>query len=261
MNIFEIVSGKENKPLIPSRNISAISGSTFCLKHVNSSRTVRQAAILDEICSGNIPDFLRNWKEIKVTDKKNCISYLVSSDYLSIGNDKDYVRMPMNPYTAQKIADRFDCILPTRKMVMDIWNQSDNKLTPLPWGPPYDSSMMSMERIILHNNKIQQQLIGKDYRLLTSGHKKDIIISNELYPDNYKKKVCIFGWIQLNGKPIQNINSFSHEDSYEDYSHGVRLICKDVIVNEKFCRIEDVLLDKELSILLSDEGVVRFIKY
>ena len=38
-------------------------------------------------------------------------------DYLAVGSDDDFVRMPMTPQTAQQIADLFGCILPTRKMV------------------------------------------------------------------------------------------------------------------------------------------------
>ncbi len=76
--------------------------------------------------SGNIPDFLRNFKAINI---KN-LTYLSMSDYLSIGNNNDYVRIPMSPLMAQKIADKYDCTMPTKFMVETIHNQA-NKLTTL----------------------------------------------------------------------------------------------------------------------------------
>ena len=41
----------------------------------------------------------------------------VMPDYLAVGSDDDFVRMPMRPQTAQQIADAFGCVLPTRKIV------------------------------------------------------------------------------------------------------------------------------------------------
>ena len=42
---------------------------------------------------------------------------LAMPDYLAVGSDDDFVRMPMTPQTAQQIADQFGCTLPTRKIV------------------------------------------------------------------------------------------------------------------------------------------------
>jgi hypothetical protein len=182
------------------------------------------------------------------------------SDYLCLGQS-DYVRMPMNPHTAQKIADQYDCSLPTRKMVNDIWHASVNKLSPKPWGPPYDSSMMHTDRIGIHNGRIQNQLQGHDHTQLTSGHKKDVVLTNKLSPNNPNKRVAIYGWIQSNGQAIQQLNPKDHEDTYADYSHGVRLIANDVIVNGNPMRIKDVFSHPQLSALISDEGVLTFTKY
>lgn len=247
--------------LIPIKSPSAITGSTFISKNMNNPRNERQANILNELLQGNIPDFLRRFVGVEVTLNEDTITYLVSPDYLSIGNDTDFVRMPMNPLTAQKIADKYDCTLPTRKMVNDIWYVSVNKLTPLPWGPPYNEDMYKTHRIATHNQRIQDQLKGKDYKQLTSGHKKDVVLTNKLSPNNPLKRVAIYGWIQPNGKPIQGLSPTSHEDTYEDYSHGIRLIANDVIVNGQLMRIEEVFSDKKLCALVSDEGILTFTRY
>ncbi len=247
--------------LIALRQPNAVFGTEFINNNMNVNRSVRETNILKEFLDGNIPDFLRKFTQITVTDDNNTLTYLVSSDYISIGSDSDYVRMPMNPLTAQKIADQYDCSLPTRKMVIDIWKQSTYQLAPLPWGPPYDASMMSTNRIQIHNQRIQNQLVGKDISKLISGHKKDVVLSNKIAPNNPNKKVVIFGWIQSNGKPIQGLNYWSHEDTYEDYSHGIRLVANDAMLNHSPVRIQDIYNDATLSYLISDEGILTFVKY
>ena len=262
IDIFKILNGASgDKSLIHARDPLAITGSVFIKENMNIAGAARESNIFHEFISGNVPDFLRDFTSIQIADGTNILTYLVMTDYLSIGTDSDYVRMPMSPLTAQKIADQYDCTLPTRKMVNDIWKFSPNKLSPLPWGPPYDASMMHTSRIGIHNSRVQSQLTGKDFTLLTSGHKKDVVLTNRLSPKNPNKRVAIYGWIQLNGQPIQGLNPVSHEDFYADYSHGIRLIANDVIVNGSPMRMKDVFADAKLSALVSDEGILTFTRY
>ena len=261
MNIFNLFDNAAENNIIPQRTSDMVTGSEFIKNNMNLNGSVRQQNILNEFMNGNIPDFLRKFKSVTVTDNENSMTYLVMSDVLSIGSNEDYVRIPMNPHTAQAIADKYDFSLPTRKMVNDIWKNSINKLSPLPWGPPYDNSMSSTYRIGVHNSRIQDQLKDKNYTELTSGHKKDVVLTNKLSPNNPNKRVAIYGWIQSNGKPIQGLNPISHEDTYEDYSHGIRLIANDVLVNGEFIKLNDVFTNNKLASLVSDEGVLTFTRY
>lgn len=242
--------------LIPQRKISAPSGSEFINKIIGLNKTQRADAILNEFMEGNIPDFLRQFKIIRM----KTISYLVTSDYLSIGNNADYIRMPMSPLMAQKIADKYDCSLPTKYMVETIHNQAEIKLRPKPWGPPYDHTMDDTNRYLVHNDTINKQLYNLDATKLISGHKKDVVITNALAPNNARKKVAIFGWID-NGTPIQGLNTSSHDYNYQDYSHGIRLVINDVLLGSDIKRITDVFADPANHKLLSDEGVMKFTKY
>jgi hypothetical protein len=54
-------------------------------------------------------------------------------------------------------------------------------------------------------------------------------------------------------RPIQPL-TIIHADRYLDYSHGVRLVSREVAVDGKAMDIGDVLKNRELCILLSDEG-------
>jgi len=262
IDIFSIFSGTSSgHTFIPSRDPGSIPGSAFIQANMNLVGAERERHILDEFIHGNVPEFLRNFSQVTVGNGATSITYLVMSDYLAIGSDEDYCRMPMNPHTAQAIADQYDCTLPTRKMVNDIWAQSVNKLNPLPWGPPYDSDMEKTHRYGTHNGRIQAQLSGHNPYALTSGHKKDVVLTNRLFPNNPNRRVAIYGWMQLNGQPIQGLNPSSHEDTYADYSHGIRLISNDIIVNGSPMRIQEVFKDPSLSPLISDEGPLRFLRY
>lgn len=263
IDVFSVLGGSSphGDALIPHRDPGAITGSVFIQENMNMSGAPRESNILHEFLAGNVPDFLRKFAPVTVSDGSNSITYLVMPDYLSLGTDSDYVRMPMNPHTAQTIADKYDCTLPTRKMVNDIWSHAANKLEPKPWGPPYDATMMATSRIIVQNTKIQAQLAGKDFKALTAGHKKDVVLTNRLSPKNPNKRVAIYGWILASGNPIQGLNPVSHEDTYEDYSHGIRMIANDVVVNELPMRIQDVFADAKLSALISDEGALTFQRY
>lgn len=242
--------------LIPQRKTNAMSGSDFITKINGLNKTDRADAILNEFMEGNIPNFVRKFKIITT----GTISFLVTSDYLSIGNDNDYIRMPMSPLIAQKICDKYDCTLPTKRMVEIIHQQAEIKLSPKPWGPPYDHTMDDTSRYLIHNNTINKQLVNLDKTKLISGHKKDVVITNKLYPNNLNKKVAIFGWIN-NGIPIQELNIHSHDYNYQDYSHGIRLVINDILLEERIVRIQDVFTDPIHHKLLSDEGIMKFNRY
>lgn len=246
---------------IPVRSDSAVTGSQFMQDNLKLSGSVREKNIINELVSGNVPDFMRSLKEVNVSSAVGKITFYVMPDYMCIGTNEDYVRIPMSPLSAQIVADAFECTLPTRKMVNDIWKNAKIKLPPLPWGPPYNAEMESTDRYQKHNAKIQQQLNGKDFTQLIAGHKKDVVLTNRLAPNNPKRRVAIYGWFNSDGTVIQGLNPTSHEDAYADYSHGLRFVSKKVLVNGVVKDIVDVFKDSQLCALLSDEGVLNFVRY
>ncbi len=66
-------------------------------------------------------------------------------------------------------------------------------------------------------------------------------------------RVAIYGWHLLDGKQIQPL-TIVHVDWYVDYSHGVRLMKRAVMVDGKVQDVRQVLQSPSLSPLLSDEG-------
>lgn len=245
--------------VIPERPQDALGGAAFLTQIATLKGKAREAAIAAEILRGNIPPFLRRFQNISVTLKDNAgqehnAIYQVMPDYLAVGSDSDFVRFPMTPQTAQRIADAFGCSLPTRKMVNDIHQQAALKLSPQPLTEAREATTTFGQ----HNTLIEEQRAGHPLGLLVSGIKKDVVLTNllALRPN----RVAIYGWHQLNGQPIQPLTTIHHA-AYVDYSHGVRLVKRAVIINNKTRDISAVLHSPQQSFLLSDEGPLESVSY
>ena len=210
-----------------------------------------------------MPNFLRKLTKITHGNEldfgidKITISYYVLPDYFCIGNDEDFFYIPMTPILAQKIAYLIKCSLLTRKMVDKVYKNAKIKLEPKPIPPT--KAMTTVPVFIAHNQILKTQLKDLDAQHknseLTAGHKKDIIISNKIYGEK-SARVVIYGWHKLDGKPIQPVYN-KHTNTWADYSHGVRLVQKNVWVNSKKMNIIKILKDHKLSVLLSDEGKIE----
>jgi len=235
---------------IPSLTIN---GTAFgnSIMNVGPNQT-REDLIFAQFSAGNVPDFMRNAISITVTSGNDTLTYWVLPDVLAVGTNADYLRTSINPLTARKVADLYGCVLPTRKMAYQIWEAATIKLTPSPNGPPYDATMMSTDRMVFHNKKIQTALGSKVPGELVTGHKKDVVISTGLL--THPQNVAIVGWWYPSGEMIQPLNYVSHDRYYKDYSHGIRLINRMVTINGQWYDIYDVLRSETLATLISDEG-------
>lgn len=127
--------------------------------------------------------------------------------------------MPMGAITAQKIADLSRMRLPNADLVDAIYRQAAVKLNPLPLPP--GPLMRSSLYYAFHNLKIQQQSRGVDFSKITAGHKKDIVLDEQLIQRSLR--LAIYGWHKLDAIPIQGLSLF-HGIKYVDYSHGLRLV-------------------------------------
>lgn len=244
---------------IPPRPSSADSGSKSVSRISLLLPKEREDAILSEILRGNIPEFLRQFVPITIAllcanGSVQTVTFEAMPDYLAIGSESDFVRMPMTPMTAQKIADRFGCILPTRKMVDLIYEAAEIKLEP----HPLTVDREAVTTFAQHNAIIEGQRAGRPLGKLIGGHKKDVVITNLL--QSKPESVAIYGWHKLDGKPIQPLTTV-HRNSYVDYSHGIRLVRNTVTVDGVKRPIAEILADPTLCRLLSDEGTITHTSY
>ena len=235
---------------IPLRQNSAISGSEFVLKAEMLDAEQREELILQEICAGNFPKFIRKLVIVQtsaiIDGKRVTAKYFVMPDYLMIGSDNDFVRVPMQPKTAQKIANKFGFFLSTPKICDDIYKATKVKLEPVPLTVARDS----FSTFVQHHKIIESQ--RQNRKGLIAGIKKDVVITNALLRNPQANRVALYGWHKLDGKPIQPVYT-GHIDWYVDYSHGIRLICQTVIVDGKPMNYKDILNNKKLSTLLCND--------
>jgi hypothetical protein len=246
-------------PDIPAREKDAIDGKAFIEKVSRLSREDREEAIRRELFAGNMPSFLRDLRTVTATGKgadsaDHVVAYRVMPDYLAIGSDKDFVRMPMMPYTGQAFADAFGFVLPTRKMVNDIWAAAETHLDPRPLTVERESPFTFLQ----HHRIIEDQLAGKKRGTFVAGIKKDIVVTNRLLEGT--NRVAIYGWHYPDGKPIQPVY-VGHVDWYVDYSHGVRPVERWMTADGKRMTFEQIMADSVLRPLLSDEGELKVLRY
>ncbi|MBN2354527.1 hypothetical protein JXO59_00355 [candidate division KSB1 bacterium] len=245
-------------PAIPPRSPQALGGSAFIAKVTSMSFTDREAAIYDELASGNMPDFLRRWVWLSfrgedAAGKMHTCFIQVMPDYFAIGSDDDFCRMPMGPVTAQKLADLFGALLPTRKLVDLIYEKAVVKLAPVPYFPVGDANERP-QQFLRHQCDIESQrlAVGGFFGELTAGIKKDVILSSKITDPARSHHVVIYGWHRLNGEPIQPVSNI-HRDHYVDYSHGIRFMNRYFILDGEVADLLAVFKDPVLYKLVSDE--------
>jgi len=252
---------------VPSVNDDRIKGNDFYHQAFGMKWQERDSFAVKEILAGNIPSFLTKFEKIKVsitdsiTGKTIKAEYFVSPDYLSIGTDEDWARINITPLAAQKIADSFNCFLPTRKMVDDIYKAAKIKLEPVPMFAFRDSTPTMWH----HHLIIEGQRQGR--KGLIAGIQKDVVISGKISRDPKPDRVAIYGWHKLDGIPIQPLYT-GHIYWWVDYSQGIRLVYRKIKVGpkgllrrKKWMDYIDVLNDPVLRKLLCDEEWCDFYRY
>jgi len=258
-----MIAGCATKPksrtIISIERQSVVTGSSFYSTVEQWGWKQRDSLAVALLQSGIMPDFMKDFSPVKIgmTDsigQQHTAVIYVSPDYLSIGTNTDWARVPLTPMAAQQVADNFHCFLPTRKIVDDIYKASKVKLAPIPLTEKRDSSAT----MFLHHQLIEKERNGK--RGLIAGIKKDVVISNKISSDNRPNRVAIYGWHKSDGKPIQPLYT-GHVNWYVDYSHGIRLVYRKIWVDGKPMDYVDVLKHPVFKYLLCDETYCDFYRY
>lgn len=186
-----------------------MTGSEFAKTIMNKIGKERDDMIVSAILSGNVPSF--------VNERRKVGSIEIIPDYLAVGTDDDFLYCPMLIDGALRIAGAFGGSLPTAREVDDIYLSSEFQRNPNPL--PYGPQMSSTEWFVKHNKAVQENAcrVKSGVKDVVAGHKKDLVIPFKA------GRITIYGWHQMNGKPIQP-ESGVHDSSWVDYSHGVRIV-------------------------------------
>ena len=241
---------------IPERRADASSGTDVMREVDDASGRTRDAMLARHLLTGNLPSYLRRLKPVSVAGrladgKAVVITLCVMPGYLAVGDDGDFVRVPMGLAAAARIAHLFGFLLPTTKMVDAIHEQAVVRLTPSPMTPT--SEMTSTAYFLRHSRTVAEQHMrtGRSLADLTAGQKKDLVLSKRLR--SKPGRVAIYGWHRTNGAPIQPLSTV-HGAGYADYSHGVRLVSQTAFLNGKPFALADIMRDRELASLLNKDG-------
>lgn len=251
---------------LPPRETQALNGTQIIAKLSPLSLTAREDTIFNEIKKGNVPNFLRTlvsvYDTIVVANVTYYVNYFVTPDYFALGCDSDYFLCPMTPLLAQKVADYMGFSLPTRKMSDVIWKNARVKMSPQTIPP--SPQMTTIPVFATHDSMVwaQRQTFLPQHPLgeLVAGDKKDVILSNHIYGNPAPGRVVIYGWHYQNGTPIQPLY-YGHEETYADYSHGIRMIQNELLVNGCTKTMQEILTSTTLNSLLSDEGAITVPRY
>ncbi|MDB6023951.1 MAG: Immunoglobulin I-set domain protein [Verrucomicrobiales bacterium] len=223
----------------------------------------REIAIYGQVLQGNVPNWMRPMTLVStnaiINGTNHTVSYYVAPDYFAIGSEQDYFLTPMTPLLAQRVADALGCSLPTAKMVNDIWKKAPCHLAPAPI--PYSAQMVTVPVFDDHNTTVRGQrfAVTNTYPLgtLTGGDNKDVVIANKIY-SNFDEAstnvVVIYGWHYLDGSHIQNVYN-GHEETYADYSHGIRMVQMNLTVDGQASTVTNVLTNSNFAGLLSDDTI------
>ncbi|HZH95469.1 MAG TPA: hypothetical protein VEY06_06265 [Flavisolibacter sp.] len=236
-----------------------ITGSEFYKQAASFNWQQRDSFAVKVILDGNVPRFLKRLipvhTETKTGDSKIIKgTYYVTPDYLGIGTNRDWARIPLTPMAAQKIADSMNCFLPTRKMADEVYARARVKLEPVPMYAFRDSTATFYQ----HHVIIEGQRKGRTG--LIAGVKKDVVISGKVSRDPKQNRVAIYGWHKPDGTAIQKLYT-GHINWYVDYSHGIRLVYQKIKVAGKWMNYTQVLNDPVLKKLLCDEEHCDFHRY
>jgi hypothetical protein len=137
-------------------------------------------------------------------------------------------------------------MLPTTRMVDQICAQARAggggvglNPTPMPAG----AAMTTTEYFTRHDRMLDEQLRTAGGRAgnLVACHKKDLVMNGV----SQTSRVPIYGWNRSNGNPIQPFTTGAHNDSYADYSHGVRLVSQTAFINGEPVSLADLMTNTQ----------------
>lgn len=251
-------------PYFQNKPLATLTGWNFMLKADKMGFWQLEDAIVEAVLAGNMPQQLKSFRKIvfrtpvvdsvEVLRKPHKVEIWVLPDYISIGTDGNFVRMPMGPLAAQRIADSLDCILPTTFLVDRIAEVSQGHLDIFPFRP---LESRNCQPIVFQdsNNAINALYKAKGYMFgqFISGLKKDVVLTYKIHtlPGN-ENRVAIYGWHHPDGKAVQPLY-VKHVNLYVDYSHGIRMIYRKVKVDGKEYDAKEILESPQLYRLLSNE--------
>lgn len=188
----------------------------------------------------------------------------IASQPFAVGDVDDYVIVSVTADTAQLLADRYHCLLPTTKIV-DLLHEAATQ-EQSPHTQPANDRMATKAAMQEHSEDVQFAVGGK-YPGLADNCGKHWVLTNRL---NNKPEgtAANYGWydpkapyVSASGYRMWQTLGTRHNTAHVDSSQTLTLVVDEMIVDGQVRSTRDVLADPELCGLLSSEGVLTFLRY
>lgn len=240
---------------LPARPGDAPGGAEIARDVRDLDLEAREERIFREVARGNVPGWLRRLQRVELTGevggRERRVTFWVTPDYLAVGSDEDFLRIPLSPRTARRIADLAGGSLPTPRMVDAVWESARVRLAPIRLHP--DEHMSTVRYFERHDQLVgaQRWLRGVPPGVFVAGHKVDVVLPAT--PSAGPAGGAVYGWHRPGGEPIQPLHRLPGR-SRVPYSRGIRLVHRAVLVDGAPMELAAVLRDPGLAPLLSGGG-------
>lgn len=202
------------------------------------------------------------WTPVISTYQNHQATFQVCEDAVYvILDDNSRFRFQVNAHLAQLCADALNASLITSKISDLAYQQAKIKLaaTTLPAGP----DMVTTSKSKKWNVEVEKKRNGQEGLLRDCG--KAWILSNQL--GQYPNVAINYGFYdpkapyanKFGTRMWQTIGS-RHDSAHTDYSQTLILMSKVCQVDGQDMKIQEVMQSHELAGLISDEGVLRFLR-
>lgn len=187
--------------------------------------------------SVDIPDFLRFFLPVRVkktlADGNKPIGYeavyYVSPDWLSIGSDFEWCRVPLSAVAGQRVLNRFGCRHPTPLMARQIYESTRAPTGPVDPFVPFisresfkavEGGVQSTEMFLALHQDIEFRRRDSTLGHLITGPMRDVTIGKVV---SDKKQLLLWGGVLASGKAAENKGA--HDlDRFTDHAMGLRLV-------------------------------------
>jgi hypothetical protein len=196
---------------------------------------------------GAVPDFLRTFVGVAIAGSVSHVKYEIvfyaAPDFLSVGSDFDWMRVPLSVPAEQWALDYHGCVHPTKPMARAIYagTPKGQRIDMLgSWGQTSGSmgGLTSTRAFVGYHDNVESRR-KPDHALgqLTSGLMKDVIIST---PSMMKLgRVMFWGGVPSTGTPFHGSGGDSgltvpdHMIAvHNEYAMGLRLCHKKLFVRK-----------------------------
>lgn len=226
---------------MPTMPVAAPAEITAGMSALDYDRVVVAAAI-----EGRVPAS-QGFAPVTVTSHGHTGTFWASMLPLTIGTDEAPFHAPISAPSAQRIADHFGYLLPTRKMVDAIHAQANARV---PFHA-YTSAREAVSTYLASSAAITQRIAGR--KGLVSDYAKDYVLTNSRRSN--PAKIAIYGAWDSRGAIVQPF-AVPHALTYFDYSQQPRFVLNRVTVDGREMTLVDALADATTAPLFSSEGPI-----